>query len=663
MFLNRKLIVRSLAIVGLMSFSLVGLSQDQAQPEPTFTIGSNELDVVKFVQTVAAATGKTIILDPAVKGKVKIMTNNNAMTRDQLFELFRAVLELSNFSVVEVGDIVKIIPIKEVRTSPIGELSQSTGSAEVVTDVIPAQNISSAKLLAALRPLVSSNYNINHHDGSNSIIITDTRANIERIRRVIKKIDTAAVPTTEVVPLKYAEAEPLVQTLTQLDSQDKAAAGLSNKLQMVADKRNNAILLAGEDLQRQRIKSLIKSLDRPAAQSGKVRVIYLEYADAVKVAETLTKVVQNISRVGPGGEGGANANAATVEADEDTNALLITAEGDTLNSLLTVVERLDIRRAQVLVEAIIVELNIRDEEELGTDWLFSNENEGVFGVGPQGGGQAPSLAGAIANESLTDLAAGLSRLPGNALGIAGIGGRENFLALISALDRSSKANILSTPTLLTMDNKEAEISVGQEVPFQTGSFSSPGNGGGNIGSPFTTFQRESIGIMLKITPQINEGDKVLLDIEQEVSSIDETATASGGIITKQSNITTQVLAQDGEIIVLGGLIEEEADQGSSKVPILGSIPILGYLFKYQRTTVSKNNLMVFLRAEIVRDDDVMNAATAEKYNKIRNSQIRLREGGLPLMKDEHLPVLPETTFKQLQEGQNTQATPEGKSGE
>lgn len=652
--LNPKLIVRSLAFVGLMSLGSMAFSQDQnqGQPEATFTIGSNELDIVKFVQTVAAATGKTIILDPAVKGKVKIMTNNNAMTKDELFELFRAVLELSNFSVVEVGDIVKIIPIKEVRTSPIGELSKTTGSAEVVTDVIPAQNISSAKLLAALRPLVSSNYNINHHDGSNSIIITDTRANIERIRRVIKKIDTAAVPTTEVVQLKYAEAEPLVQTLNQLDGQDKAAAGLSNKLQMVADKRNNAILLAGEDLQRQRIKSLIKSLDRPAAQTGSVRVIYLEYADAVRVAETLTKVVQNISRLGPGGEAaGANANAATVEADEDTNALLITAEGDTLNSLLSVVERLDIRRAQVLVEAIIVELNIQDQEELGTEWLFSNENEGLFGAGPSGGSEVPRLAGAIADESLTSLATGLSGITGNALGIAGIGGRENFLALIKALDSSSKANILSTPILLTMDNKEAEISVGQEVPFQTGSFSSPGNAGGNIGSPFTTFQRESIGIMLKITPQINEGDKVLLDIEQEVSGIDETATSSQGIITKQSKINTQVLAQDGEIIVLGGLIEEEADQGASRVPVLGSIPILGYLFKYQRTRIQKTNLMVFLRAEIVRDDDVMNAATAEKYQRIRGSQLELRESGLPLMNDKHLPVLPETTFKELFEGE------------
>ncbi len=646
MYANHKIILRALAFAAILPLGMSASVQAQNPPEPTFTIGSNELDVVKFVQTVAAATGKTIILDPAVKGKVKIMTNNNAMTKDELFELFRAVLELSNFSVIQVGDVVKIIPIKEARTSPIGDFNQASGGInEVVTDVIPAQNISAAKLLAALRPLVSANYNINHHDGSNSIIITDTRANIERIRRVIKKIDTAAVPTTEVVQLKYAEAEPLVQTLTKLDGADKAAAGLSNKLQMVADARNNAILLAGEDLQRERVKKLIRLLDRPAAQTGNVRVVYLEYADAVKVAATLSKVVQNMSKLGPGnGEGNAG-GGATVEADEDTNALLITAEGDALNSLLAVVERLDIRRAQVLVEAIIVELNITDSEQLGTEWLFTNENEGVFGAGPQGGSTAPSIAGAIADESLTSLATSLGGLSGNTFGIAGIGGSENFLALIRALDTSSKANILSTPTLLTMDNAEAEISVGQEVPFQTGSFSSPGDSG-NISSPFTTFQRESVGIKLKITPQINEGDKILLDIEQEVSGIDTTLD-SGGIVTNQSQILTQVMAADGEIVVLGGLMEEEADESSSKVPILGSIPILGYLFKFQRTDISKKNLMVFLRAEIIRDDDVMSAAASEKYQLIRQKQLENRANGLPLMSDDHLPLLPEATFRDL----------------
>jgi len=637
--------------VALLSNTVSTTSIAQSQPEPTYTIGSNELDILKFIQTVAAATGKTMVIDPAVKGKVKIMTNNNEMTADELYELFRSVLELSNFTVIEVGDVAKVIPIKDARTSPVADASTRSGLNEIVTDVIPAENISAAKLLAALRPMVSTNANLAHHDGSNSIIITDNKANIDRIRRIIRKIDTAAVPTTEVVQLKYAEAEPVVQTLTQLDAKDKAAAGLSSKLQMVADKRNNAILLAGEDLQRDRIKGLIAMLDRPAQQTGNVRVVYLEYADATKVAETLTKVVQNISKLTPGESKTNQANASTVEADEDTNALLITAEGDTLNSLLAVVERLDIRRAQVLVEAIIVELNITDGNELGTEWLFLDEEEGVLGSGPRGGAASGStgLAGALLGEEtdITTVGGALSGLTGNVLGIAGgVDDSRKFLALLRALDQSSKANILSTPSLLTMDNSEAEISVGQEVPFATGSFTS---NNGNVSNPFTTFQRESVGILLKVTPQINEGNKVLLNIEQEVSDVTETAV-NGQPITTENKIVTQIMAQDGEIVVLGGLMEETANDVKNKVPVLGSIPLLGYFFKYQSTTIEKKNLMVFLRAQIVRDDEVMSAATAEKYKKMRNLQLELRDQGLPLANDKHLPLLPDIEFKDLQTG-------------
>lgn len=639
-------LLSALCVAAILPFSLA--AQAANPPEATYTIGSNELDIVKFIQTVAAATGKTMVIDPSVKGKVKIMTNDNAMNADELYELFRSVLELSNFTVVEVGNVTKVIPLKEARTSPISDASDTQGLHEIVTDVIAVENISSAKVLAALRPMVSSNMTVTHHDGSNSIIITDTKANIIRIRRIINKIDTAAVSTTEVVQLKYSESEEMVATLTKLDSQDKKAAGLSNKLRMVADKRNNSILLAGEDLQRERVKSLIRRLDRPQKQSGNIRVVYLEYADATKVAATLSKVVQNIAKLGPGGDAKSGGGAATVEADEDTNALLITAEGDTLKSLLGVVERLDIRRAQVLVEAIIVELNVEEGEELGTEWLFSNESKGVFGGNATGksGGILTGVAGTgESGGSLNSLAAGLIGNTGTEIGLAGIGGAENFLALITALDSSSKANILSTPTILTMDNNEAEISVGKEVPFQTGSFSSTGTGGGGgIGNPFSTFQREDVGIMLKITPQINEGDKVLLDIEQEVSDVIETPASNGGIQTTQSKISTQILAASGQIVVLGGLMQEKTVDTTDRVPILGSIPLIGYFFKHQKTEIVKKNLMVFLRAEIVRDDDVLSAATGEKYLKLREIQLDQLDEGLPLMNDALVPVLPEIRF-------------------
>ena len=660
MFLKKISALVCTALLVLGNPTLV-LAQEQ-QFQETFNFGANELDILKLIRLVANKTGKTIVIDPAVKGKVRIMTDKSDMTSDELYELFRTVLELSNFTVVEVGDVVKVIPIKEARTSPVSEASSASGLSEIVTDVISAENISAAKLLAALRPMVSTNANLAHHDGSNSLIITDTKANIDRIRRVIKKIDTAAVPTTEIIQLKYSGAVEMVETLNKLESKDKQAAGLSNKLLVVADQRNNAVLVSGEDLQRDRIKSLIRRLDRPGPQTGNVRVVYLEYADATKTAEVLTKIAQNLAKLGPGENTNNAANAATVEADEDTNALLITAEGETLTSLLAVVERLDIRRAQVLVEAIIVEINLTDGEEFGTEWLFANDDQGVFG-GSSRGPQSTSLGvaqGLIGDDGadVGTLAGGIASIAGASLGLAGVNGSDNFLALVRALDTSSNANILSTPTLMTMDNHEAEISVGQEVPFATGSYASPGNTG-NIGNPFTTFQREDVGILLKITPQINEGDKVLLNIEQEVSDIDSQQAANGGIVTKQSKIATQILASDGEIVVLGGLIQEEAEDSQQKVPVLGSIPILGYLFKYQSTQVTRNNLMVFLRAEIIRDDFVMQGATAEKYYKMQGILERQREQGLPLMDDKNIPLLPDISFDELNaETENSEAEKE-----
>lgn len=626
--------------------------QNNNQPEPTYTLGSNDMDIIKLIQTVATATGKTIVIDPSVKGKVKIMTNDNALTADELYETFRAVLQVSNFTVVEVGNVTRVIPIRDARSSPVSDAMPDSGLHEVVTDVIPVENTSASKLLQVLRPMVSSNASIAPHDGSNTIIVTDTRANIERIRRVIKRLDLETVSTTEVIQLKYASAEELVATLNKLESTEKRNEA-SNKLQIVADKRNNAILVVGEDLQRQRVKELIARLDRPQQQTGNVRVVYLEYADAKKVAETLSKIATNLGKLGPpGGDGkGAGASNATVEADEDTNALLITAEGDALNSLLAVVERLDIRREQVLVEAIIVQVNLNDEEELGVEWLFSNEDKGGFGGSSQGSnatslGVASGLLGDSAG--VETLAGNLAALPGQTFGIAGINGSENFLAILRALDNNSRANVLSTPSLLTMDNHEAEISVGKQVPFRTGSYSSTGNGGGNIGSPFTTIQREDVGISLKVTPQVNSGNKVLLEIEQEVSSIDAPVAGSADLITNQSIINTQILASDGEIIVLGGLRQEDVTDSTAKVPILGSIPILGHLFKYQTSSAIKQNLMVFLRVKIVRDDTVMNAATAEKYESMRLLQIKQRKDGLPLMKDELIPILPPISSEDLE---------------
>ena len=630
------------AVVGMLYEPVIAQTNDAAS-EPTYTLGSNELDIIKLIQTVAAATGKTMVIDPSVKGKVKIMTNHNELTKDELYELFRTVLEISNYTVVEVGDVTRVIPLKDARTSPLGDASGRQGNAEFVTDVIQLENIAATKVLTILRPLVAQHASISAHDTSNSIVLTDTLANIARIRQLIKKIDTAAVPTTEVVQLRYAEADSLVATLTKIGASDKAAAGLSNKLQLVADARNNAILISGEDLQRERTKALISRLDRPQAQTGNVRVVYLEYADAVQVAETLTKVVQNMSKLTIGTEP-TEAAGATVEADEATNALLITAAGDSLNSLLAVVDRLDIRRAQVLVEAIIVDMSVTDNESFGVEWLFANSEDGIFGGSINSGNVASAAPVLDSSSSISDIASGIVGVGQNSLGIAGTSGDDNFLGLLTALVSSSKANVLSTPSLMTLDNNEATISSGRNIPFTTGSFATAG---GDSVNPFTTTTREDVGIILTVTPQVNEGDKVLLNISQEVSDIGEQVAGTSDFITTKSTIDTQILAQDGEIVVLGGLMRESVTDGENKVPLLGSIPILGHLFKFQEAAISKTNLMIFLRAKIIRDDEQMYGATAEKYKIIREAQIEQRKLGLALMDDGLLPVLPELERRTL----------------
>ena len=656
---------RAIAVAGFLAIAASeGVwAQDPAQQtttttngEPTFTVNFKDTDIQEIIKFVADVTGKTIVVDPRVKGRVKVISNRQ-VDKHGLMELFRSVLEVHDFMVVEVGDVVRIIPLKDARNSPVPVTDEGDTTEEgFITQVIQLKNIDAAKVLPVLRPLVPQHSHLASYPDSNAIVVSDTHANIKRLREVIEKIDTAALPTTEVIDLKYADAEEMVATMTKLGRAEQKGSAPANQLQMVADTRNNAILLSGEDVQRTRAKQLIRRLDRSQQQSGNVRVIYLDYAKAKDVAAVLTRVVQNMQKSVPGGDANKQNTSATVEADEDTNALLITGNVDMINSLMSIIERLDIRRAQVLVEAIIVTVNAEAGEDIGVEWMFSNSEKGVVGSSINGrsntiGGVATgvfnSQNGDDGEGGITSIATALAGNVGQALGIAGTSGDENFIALLRALKSSNDANILSTPSLLTMDNHEASISVGQQVPFQTGSFSSV-QGGGGITSPFTTTRREDVGILLTVTPHVNENNKVLLDVSQEVSSLSG-QDVGGQPITNQSKIETQILADNGEILVLGGLIEQTADEFKQKVPLLGSIPIIGNLFQFQSNSFKKSNLMVFLRAKIMRDDDEMYGATGEKYRYMRDQQLINREKGLSLMDDEMVPVMPPITSEQLRE--------------
>ena len=623
----------------------------QTQPEQTFTVNFKDTDIEEVIKFVADETGKTIVMDPRVKGRVKVISNK-PVNKEGLYELFRNILELHDFALVEVGNVVRIIPLKDARSSPIPV--NRPDERGYVTEVYQLKNVDAAKILPVLRPLIPQHSHMAADTFSNSIVVSDTADNIARLIQVIDKIDQSALPVTEVIQLKYADAEDMVSTLTKLGQKEAKQAPSSNQLQIIADKRNNAILLSGEDLQRQRAKVLILRLDRPQMQSGNVRVIYLNYANAKDVAATLSKVVQNMQKSVPGGKDAkSKEQGVTVEADEDTNALLLTGSGDTLNSLMAVIDKLDIRRAQVLIEAIIVRVDVGKEKSLGVDYLVTNETDGIAGsvTGSTASGVnlGTMATGALAggNDALTSIGGALVGNPGFSLGFIGAqeGSTEKFAALISAFQNDDNANVLSTPSVLTMDNNEASISVGQEISIATGSYASTGGGAG-IASPFTTSQREDVGILLTVTPQVNEGNKILLTVAQEVSNVDS-FDDRGQPITNQSKIDTQILASDGQILVLGGLIEETVIEGVRKVPLLGSIPILGHLFKSNTTSAQKTNLMVFLRAQIIRDDEVLQGATSEKYQYIRNEQLMQREQGLQIMHDDVLPLLPEISIEDL----------------
>ncbi len=634
-----------------MLLALLTLTTLSVAAEPkTWTVNFKDSDIQEVIKFVADATGKTLVIDPQVKGRVKVISAT-PLDKDQLYNLFLSILEIHGFTAINVGDIVRVIPIKEARTTPApvvddGAPRKGGGTDDQITQVIQLRNISAAKVLPVIRPLVPSHAHLAAYAPSNAIIISDTSANIRRVRELINRIDTAAVDTTEVVSLEYAQAEEAVRILTEL-TKSASEKDAGSQLKLVADKRTNGILVSGDDLQRQRIKQLIARIDRPQQQSGNVRVVYLEYARAEQVAKVLGNVVKNMAKLTPEDKGAAG--ETTIEADEDTNALLITSDPVTLKSLMAVIERLDIRRAQVLVEAIIVEMEDITGRDLGVQWLFRNEDSG-FGssVNPDGGGTLAGVAqGVFDIESSGEDSASadenflgaLASTVGQTFGVGRVSGNTDFVMLINALHQDTGANILSTPNLLTLDNNPAFITVGQNVPFVTGSYTSTGTTSTPT-NPFQTVSRESVGITLEVTPHVNEGDSVVLDITQEVSSLSGNTSASD-VITNERKINTQVLAKDGEVIVLGGLIKDDVQAFEQKVPVLGSIPLLGRLFRSNSNRVTKTNLMVFIRATVIRDNEKLSGATGEKYRYIREQQLQRKDLGVGWRDDKGNPLLPE----------------------
>jgi general secretion pathway protein D len=588
--------------------------------QPAATLNWKDADIRQVVEAVAAVTGKNFILDPRVTGRVTLLSPT-PLGPDALYEAFLSILQVHGYVAIESGDLIKIIPDATARQFPttIGT-ADSMGPDDLATQVIQLRNVGATQLVPILRPLIPQYGHLVAHAGSNMLIISDRAANVARIVAIVRRIDQASDEEIEVVPLQHASAGELVRILTAL-TQTPRSDGSSMSTSLVADARTNSVLIGGDKSERLRMRTLIAHLDTPLEEGGDTQVRYLRYADAEELATKLQQHASGQAQSAPGAQGASGAAAVdkiSVWADTQTNALIVNAPPKMMRSLMQIVDKLDIRRAQVLVEAIIVEIIADKQSDLGVTWAveasgtdapigvtnFPDFMSGVVQLGSAAGGGATDPSGLI-GEGIT---VGIGRLTDNGV---------SFAAILRALEGNADTNIISTPSVVTTDNEEAILNVGQEVPFVTGSFTNTGSAGGSV-NPFQTIQREQIGVKLAITPQINEGDSLVLDINQEISSIAQSASGAVDLITNQRVVETTVIVDNGEILVLGGLIEDVLRESDQRVPVLGSIPVLGALFRARRTEKVKTNLMIFIRPTILRDSVTTAIETNQKYNMIRD---------------------------------------------
>ena len=629
--------------------ALTGLVTPAQAQEGTFTLNLKNADIHSLIQTVSRQSGRNFVVDPRVKARITVISST-PLNSDELYETFLSVLQVHGYAAVPSGDLIKIVPDVNAKQGPVPAYSDGNNdSDQLVTQVIKVENVPAAQLVPILRPLVPQQGHLAAYASTNTLIVTDRASNIHRLIDIINGIDRPDNDEVEIVRLGHASASEIIRILQSLQSRGGQIDGTPGSVRFAADERTNSILLSGDPSARTRMRGIIMNLDTPVESGGNTRVVYLRYANAADLLAILTGVSAGQAKIGTGGDdsegetGSASTAAPTVDAngaptpqvptaslirratqtddrpnvdiqaDEDTNALIITAPPDEMRSILAVVEQLDIRRAQVLVEAIIAELSTDNSSQLGVNFAVDGSEDNRPAAYTNLGGATQALVGTIASGGAS-LSQGLSL----ALGRFGSDG-VNFGFLLSAIASDSNNNILSTPTLVTMDNQEAEIVVGQNVPFVTGQQLSSSND-----NPFQTIERQDIGISLKVKPQINEGDNIKMEIEQEVSDVSTTAvTGATDITTNKRSIKTTVLVEDGQTLVLGGLIDDQLNDSRSKVPFLGDIPLLGSLFRYRTNNKTKRNLMVFLHPTILRDPSTADFYSRSKYDDLRATQLGL----------------------------------------
>ena len=572
-----------------------------ADEQGRWTINMRDVDIRDFTEQVASISGQTLVLDPRVKGKVSVVSQT-PLRLSEVYQLFLSVLSTHGYAVVNQDGQARIIPDSEARTQA-SAAQQDADSLE--TRLLQVQHASVSELLPLIRPLVPQQGHLAAIPSSNALIVSDRRANIERLLALINQVDRASSDDSSFYDLRHAWAKDVAGVL--LESLQRQPGRETGSLQVIADTRSNRLLLLGPPEARQRLLKLAQQLDVAPLQAANTRVIRLRHGDAKQLAETLGELADPLRQEAADGSRRA---PLMIRADQGLNALILMAEPDIVAQLESIVRQLDVPRAQVLVEAAIVEMSGDVSQALGVQWAVADRsgNSALGGSNFSNSGlSVGTLLGALEREQPINLPDGA---------IVGIGS-NNFGALITALSANGNSNLLSTPSLLTLDNQPAEILVGQNVPFQTGSYTTDAAGANN---PFTTIERKDVGVTLKVTPHINEGGTLRLVIEQEISSLAPSAGVAAqavDLVTNKRLIKSTVLADHGQVIVLGGLIQDDVTRSVSKVPLLGDLPLLGGLFRSSRDLQVKRNLMVFLRPSVVRDGAGLAALSRDKYRDIQ----------------------------------------------
>lgn len=671
-----------------------------AQPNDEAALNFVGADIESVIKAVGHYTNITFLIDPRVKGTINLVSEKS-ITKSQAFSLLASALRLQGYAIVSGDGYAKVVPEAEAKlqASPtvVGGAQASPKGDQVVTQIFHLNHENSANLVTVLRPLITPNNTINANPGNNTLVITDYADNLKRLAKIIASLDAPSAADLDVIPVRYAIASDLAAMINKL--LEPGAGGDSGRVTLVPDPRTNSLVVRAPSAARANLaKSLIAKLDQPTAQAGNVHVVYLKNAEATKLAETLRAVVSGdsgasssqsggglaslgggaggTSQVNQGGmgqtaQGSSQGNGPTnpalsgsgnrsggqslagggqagfIQADATTNTLIITAPEAVYRNLRAVIDQLDVRRAQVYIESMIVEVNANKLSEFGVQWTGLSGNAGsTYRVG--GLTNYPGVAEGNALTNLYQLKQGKSTvLPGAGLTLGVFkqlaNGELGLGAVAHALGADDDSNILSTPNMLTLDNEVATIKVGQNVPIVTGSFTTASSGGGN---PFTTVERKDVGITLKVRPQISEGGTIKLAIYNESSSIDTSvASNANGLILKNRAIETNIIADDGQVLVLGGLIQDDSNDNVEKVPGLGDLPLIGNLFKYQKRSRKKTNLMVFLRPVVVRNRDQGMSLTADRYDYMRATQQAAAPEDSIVLKNLGAPALP-----QLQDG-------------